>query len=613
MYLAVHAPREKSNRGGGRPRAPGRVGQSVLAVAKKSVVRVAPFSRKKGRRTILPGAGGETMSRVRWFWALAGLFLAALAAPGQEAPSDTIATTRTVRAVSALSGGAVMGRPVTAIPAPGAPARLPTGLRAVEDGPILPPVGNEALPEPGEIIATGTSPSAHPPAAAIQVPARGDGGAEFASDRRPHPQPPVRLVGVDSTPPGPKAGPAEGPAMQMRDVPGHTFWAGTYPVKPPPAPFAPPDGPQVVDVSSSRYYFGGEYLLWWTKADRAPPLVTTGTPYSIAGPRVDPLTPPSGSLDTRILQDGRLDHGTRGGFRLTAGYFLDDCTGKAIELSGFFLPQGSSRFSADQNQFPVLTRPFFDTVLGRENVQIVAFPGLQNGRITVNAPSELWGLEANLICKACCGGDCGKEWRVNWLVGPRYLNLRESLTVTEDITFTNRNDPLFGSRLLVTDRFATSNQFYGAQVGAEGRWLIGRLTLDARARVAFGVTSQNLTVEGTQTFLVGVNPDPRPGGLLALPSNIGSFSSTRFSVVPEIGGSVGYYVTDWLRLSVGYNFLYWSSVVRPGDQIDRNLNSNQIPGFNVPIVLSTDPPPRRLFSPTDYWAHGLTFGAEVHF
>jgi hypothetical protein len=177
-------------------------------------------------------------------------------------------------------------------------------------------------------------------------------------------------------------------------------------------------------------------------------------------------------------------------------------------------------------------------------------------------------------------------------------------------------------RIIVTDRFATSNQFYGGQVGAEGRWMFGRLTLDGRVKLALGITQQELTVDGNQQIIGRNNPDPRPGGLLALPSNIGSFSSSRFSVVPEVGGSVGYYVTDWMRLSVGYNFLYWSSVIRPGDQIDRNLNSDQIPNFNLvpvagggfrPARISTDPPPQRLFNPTDYWAHGLTFGVEVNF
>src|SRR5262249_23740520 len=83
------------------------------------------------------------------------------------------------------------------------------------------------------------------------------------------------------------------------------------------------------------------------------------------------------------------------------------------------------------------------------------------------------------------------------------------------------------------------------------------------------------------------DPDPPPdrprppnagtigaGGLLTGPGNIGSSTTGRFSVVPEVGMNLGYYVTDWMRLSVGYNFLYWSGVARPGEQIDRRVNLN---------------------------------------
>ena len=140
----------------------------------------------------------------------------------------------------------------------------------------------------------------------------------------------------------------------------------------------------------------------------------------------------------------------------------------------------------------------------------------------------------------------------------------------------------------------------------------GRFTLDGKAKIALGVTEQSLDVTGTQVFLRGTNPDPRPGGLLALPSNIGHFTRSRFAVVPEVGATLGYYVTDWMRLSVGYNFLYWSDVVRPGMQIDRNINTNQVPNFGV-APFNTNPPPQRLFRSTDFWAQGLTLGAELNF
>ena len=42
---------------------------------------------------------------------------------------------------------------------------------------------------------------------------------------------------------------------------------------------------------------------------------------------------------------------------------------------------------------------------------------------------------------------------------------------------------------------------------------------------------------------------------------------------------VGYRVTDCIRVNVGYNFLYWSEVARPGEHIDRVVNNGR-PAFS---------------------------------
>jgi hypothetical protein len=248
-----------------------------------------------------------------------------------------------------------------------------------------------------------------------------------------------------------------------------------------------------------------------------------------------------------------------------------------------------------------------------ESGQRVAFPGIASGRLIVDAPSELWGLEANLNCKVCCGCD----YRVNLLGGARFLRLRESLTVIEDIqNLPGQPDPFNGTRVLVQDRFATTNDFYGGQFGAEARWQRGRVTLDGRAKLALGVTHQVLNVSGSQTFPPGTpGVENLPGGLLALNSNIGRFSRDRFSVVPEVGVSVGYFLTERLRASVGYNFLYWSNVARPGGQIDRGLDLLRIPNFARPpgTVPAVPDRPARLFTDTDFWAQGLTFGLEYRY
>jgi hypothetical protein len=93
-----------------------------------------------------------------------------------------------------------------------------------------------------------------------------------------------------------------------------------------------------------------------------------------------------------------------------------------------------------------------------------------------------------------------------------------------------------------------------------------------------------------------------------------AFERDRFSVIPEVGINLGYQITDGLKIFVGYNFLYWSNVVRAADQIDRTLDINQIPNFRG----TTNPPApqRRPFVPfkeTSFIAHGLTAGLEYRY
>ena len=100
-----------------------------------------------------------------------------------------------------------------------------------------------------------------------------------------------------------------------------------------------------------------------------------------------------------------------------------------------------------------------------------------------------------------------------------------------------------------------------------------------------------------------------------LSGNIGSFSQDRFSVVPQVGIRVGYNITPNLRVYVGYDFLYWSSVLRPGDQIDRGLNELAIPNFgSQPGTPAGDPRrPMVPFRDSDFWAQGVNFGLEFRY
>ena len=112
--------------------------------------------------------------------------------------------------------------------------------------------------------------------------------------------------------------------------------------------------------------------------------------------------------------------------------------------------------------------------------------------------------------------------------------------------------------------------------------------------------------------LPGQPPVAFNGGLLATGPNLGHFSRDRFAVVPEFTLNLGYRLTPNLKVYTGYNFLYWSSVLRPGDQIDRVVDLTFVPNnpMSPPPVFSGQVRPQALLKATDFWAQGVQFGLE---
>ena len=284
-----------------------------------------------------------------------------------------------------------------------------------------------------------------------------------------------------------------------------------------------------------------------------------------------------------------LNHDEFSGGRFTAGYWLNECQTIGIEGSYFFLGSRSNNFTAGSSGAPgspVLARPFFDVSSGLPNSELIAFPGLSAGSVSVQSPTRLQGGEANLLYNLCCSCpnacDCCQPalgYRVDLISGVCYLDLREGLGITENIQVL---PGLARSSLVIVSVPSTSsntrNQFYGGQLGARAEVWRGGLFVDVTGKVALGDTHQTVDINGSTTITPPGGPAiVLPGGLLALPTNIGHYSRDQFSVVPQVGVNVGYQVTNNLRVLVGYTLLYWSDVVRPGDQIDLGVNSTAHP------------------------------------
>jgi len=348
-----------------------------------------------------------------------------------------------------------------------------------------------------------------------------------------------------------------------------------------------------------------EFLLWWLDGYDAPPLVTTsplGTSRDIAGELEQ--------TSTDVLFGGEaLDAEVRPGGRFRLGYWFDRCAEYGLEASYLRLAKKSSMFSADSSLDPVLARPFFNIEPGAEgqDVELVAFPGLLDGHIRVDTQTQLQGVEILSRQLLCQDG----TRRVDWLAGYRYLQLDDELVISDFKRFVATGTGLqVGTTIEEFDRFATQNDFHGGELGLVAELRRRRWTLEVLGKVAIGTNRSRATVNGSTTVIV---PDPdeatTPYGLLALPGNSGTHAHDALAVIPEIGITLSYQFTPQLRGMLGYTFLYWSQVARPGDQIDLDLNLSQI----KPDGLTGPARPEFIWTDTAVWAQGLSLGLDCRF
>jgi len=375
------------------------------------------------------------------------------------------------------------------------------------------------------------------------------------------------------------------------------------------------EGCQECQAGGCGLWLSAEYLLWWSKNGSAPPLVTA-SPQGSRGVLGQP--------GTAVLYGDSLDSPVQSGGRFGAGLWLDRCHTCFVEGNYFFLGARSANFQAgncatpDQ---PAISRPFINGLTGLEDSQLVALNGVLCGTVAVSSYSQLQGAELNVGRVWQLGGCCGPRGllamefpsQFELLAGFRWLSLDEGLNINEDLGVDGRVPGAGDSHILVGDHFQTRNNFFGAQGGFRWTAQRGNWFVTATGKVALGSTNETAEVWGSTTIIRAGQTATNPGGLLALPTNSGHFSRNVFAVAPEAGLRVGYRFTPHLSASVGYNFLYLSSVARPGDQIDRTVNPTQLPRFSGPGNLVGPPSPAFLLRDGDFWAQGINFGLELQF
>jgi Putative beta barrel porin-7 (BBP7) len=346
----------------------------------------------------------------------------------------------------------------------------------------------------------------------------------------------------------------------------------------------------------TRLYGTTEYLLWWIKGDPLPPLLTQGGHGIIGAPGVNV-----------VLGDEELDAKVRSGGRFTVGGYLGDGQTLAVEGSYFFLGQRSGEQSASSNGSSVLFIPFINpltTPPAAASILLNGSRGLGTGSVTVS--SFLQGAEANAVWNLYNQSGL----RLGVLGGFRYLQLHEKLTYS----FTNA-EPAF--TFSSTDEFDTDNQFYGGQLGLRAEWTRGRFFALTTGKVALGSMQESVDISGSSTgtnSIFGPGTVTRPGGFFAQGTNFGHHTLGEFAVVPEATFNVGVNITRNISAFVGYNFLDANNVLRPGNQIDTQVNPSQVPGLGGTTGNVIGPArPQVQFNQSDFWAQGINFGLEFRF
>jgi len=325
---------------------------------------------------------------------------------------------------------------------------------------------------------------------------------------------------------------------------------------------APPLAPAVVASPLERFWLLPAVEVGWSRSQRVPISLVPGQ-----------------SLDT----------GTRIGFSLTGGAWLDSEQIRGIDASVFFLEEGRRGFSLFAPSDRVLLLPLKNSGLGRGrgrgNFFALSGPEVGIGAFQALAETDYQTADLNYR-RSLLRTD---EYRLDALVGYRYARLSEGLHLY--------NKRMGGDGLLVRtkDHIHACNQFNGGQFGLTGEMQRGRWFFGGTGKLALGNICTTTLAEGA----FRVNGAVDPYGFYTRPAVSGERSHSGFAVMPTMNLNVGRQITDHMRVSVSYNFQYLSQVMRPSDVFDP-----------TPSFVGGGEGMTRDATSSDFWVQSINAGIE---
>lgn len=385
-------------------------------------------------------------------------------------------------------------------------------------------------------------------------------------------------------------------------------------------------------VLDNRYYGKAEYLIWKFKDAPQPPLQLT-LPLTQSG---------FDNFQNNVLLPGTaIQYNGRSGARFTLGFWADEDHDLGVEGTFFIFDQKQESFNVNQVANPTIT------ITVQQNV-VTTFPGppvvttqeqipidiILPGQLTVNTigragPTQFLGGEIN--ARSTRGYFGGMIW--DFIAGVRYLSLEENFTVNETINLTLANPStifvnglvppgfvptiptLTGTSVFTTssnNQISTRNQFYGAQVGTSFEWwLAPRVLFTGWGKLGVGGMLETVRLDSVTSTVSGATVTAGPGGLLGpVVGNVNS-SHVKYAVIPEFNINFGYQVTRNIRTLIGYNFMYVTTVARPGDQISFSSSTTQFTIAGTQSSSGNVLQPNFTYKDTDFYVQGLTTGIEL--
>jgi hypothetical protein len=416
---------------------------------------------------------------------------------------------------------------------------------------------------------------------------------------------------MGQTPYAPPAAPTRAPAPESANNPVPWPAGPTQPESPavPPATAPQPmNGPGLCAGpgcdGAGHFWLTAEYVAAWFHGDNLPPLVTTspaGTAQAAAGVLGQPGT-------SNLFGGDRVNDDVRSGFRLGGGYWFDSARIWGVEAGVMVLESQASLFSLASTGSPIVARPLFNVISRAPDAVLIAFPGNTTGDVAVRAASgNFYEAHIDLTENMCaCHG-----FRLDSMLGYRFYRYDEGLRIHQDI---NPQGAAFvpGTQISAQDDFNTRNEFHGADFGLRAEFDVGnQLCVGVTTRLAVGKVFREVNINGnTVTTVPGTAPVSATGGIYALSSNIGTFSSSDWVVMPDLGINLGWQASSNLRLTLGYSAFLLNRIARAADQVNFNVNPTLFPGA-TPIV----PPNQPAFNlaRNDIWVQTLNVGVELQY